>query len=59
MADRKVDSIMSVLVDVLRAEPNYLDQIELRLAAIKEPTHVQYSDAEFEVVEEEGMGLDG
>ncbi len=51
LADRKVDSIMSVLVDVLRAEPNYLDQIELRLAAIKEPTHVQYSDAEFEVVE--------
>ena len=51
LADRKVDSIMNVLVDVLRAEPVYLDQIELQLAALKEPTHVIYPDADFEVVD--------
>lgn len=51
LADRKVESIMGVLVEVLRTEPIYLDQIELRLAALKAPTDISYSDTEFEVIE--------
>jgi len=49
LADRKVDAMMGVLVDVLRNEPNYLDQIELRISALKQPTHTV--DADFEVVD--------
>ncbi len=34
------DSIKGILVDVLATEPKLLDDIELRMAALKEPTHV-------------------
>jgi|TARA_Y100001973_G_C5204228_1_gene340258 hypothetical protein len=50
LADRKVDAIMGILVDTLRNEPVYLDQIQLRLAALKAPDHV--IDADFEEVGE-------
>jgi hypothetical protein len=49
LADRKVDAVMGVLVDVLRNEPTYLDQIELRMAALKQPSHT--IEADFEVME--------
>jgi hypothetical protein len=51
LADRKVDAVMAILVEVLRSEPLYLDQIELRLAALKAPDHV--IDADFEVSQDE------
>jgi len=40
LADRKMDTVMGVLVDVLREEPKYLDSIELRLAGLKAPTNI-------------------
>lgn len=40
LAQNRVDSIMGILVDVLATEPKLLDDIELRMAALKEPTHV-------------------
>ena len=49
LADRRVDAVMGILVDTLRNEPLYLDQIQLRLAALKAPDHV--IDADFEVEE--------
>ena len=48
LADRKVEHVMGVLVDVLRHEPHYLDQIQLQLAALKPPKQVV--DADFEVM---------
>lgn len=50
LADRKVDTMMGILVEVLKHEPLYLDQIQLRLAALQAPA-VSYDDADFEVVE--------
>jgi hypothetical protein len=50
LADRKVDTVMGILVDVLKTEPVYLDQIQLRLAALQAPK-VSYEDADFEVVD--------
>ena len=38
-----------MLVDILGDQPELLDQFELRMATLKEPTHVV--DADFEVVE--------
>ena len=49
LADRKVDMVMGVLVDVLQTEPAYLDQIQLRLASMQPPSHV--IDGDFEVLE--------
>ena len=49
LADRKIDTIMGILVEVLRAEPRYLDQIQLRLAALKVPDHI--IEIDFEVKE--------
>ena len=50
LADQKVNTMMNILVDVLKTEPVYLDQIQLRLATIQAPTNtIQESD--FEVVE--------
>ena len=49
LADRKVDLVMGVLVDVLQTEPAYLDQIQLRLASMQPPSHV--IDGDFEVLE--------
>jgi hypothetical protein len=49
LADQKVNSMMNILVEVLRSEPVYLDQIQLRLAALQAPTVIQ--DSDFEVVD--------
>ena len=50
LADRKVENMMGILVDVLRNEPVYLDQIQLRLSTMTAPNkHIQ--EAEFEVIE--------
>jgi len=53
LADRKVDSMMGVLVEVLRNEPLYLDQIELRLAALKTPSEITVDPTDFEVIDDE------
>jgi hypothetical protein len=50
LADRKVDAMMGILVEVLRNEPLYLDQIQLRLATMQAPV-MSYDDADFEVIE--------
>ena len=50
LADKKVDSMMGILVEVLKNEPVYLDQIQLQLASLQSPV-VSYDDADFEVVE--------
>ena len=50
LADKKVDSMMSVLVEVLRNEPVYLDQIQLQLATLQTPVSI-IDDTDFEVVE--------
>ena len=50
LADKKVDSMMGILVEVLKNEPVYLDQIQLQLATLQTPV-VSYDDADFEVVE--------
>ena len=49
LAERRDEMLMGVLVEVLRNEPVYLDQIQLRLAALAPPTHVQ--DTDFEVMD--------
>ena len=48
LAQQKMDGVMAVLVDTLQESPQLLDQIQLRLAALKQPTTIQ---ADFEVVE--------
>tara|TARA_R110001592_G_scaffold138248_1_gene357054 strand:+ start:12079 stop:12639 length:561 start_codon:yes stop_codon:yes gene_type:complete len=50
MADQKVNSMLGILVDVLKHEPMYLDQIQLRLASLQAPI-VTIHDADFEVVD--------
>ena len=50
LADRKVDAMMGILVEVLRNEPLYLDQIQLRLASMQAPV-MSYDDADFEGIE--------
>ena len=50
LAQNRVDSIMGVLVNVLGSQPDLLDQVELHLAALKEPTHVIDND-DWEVLE--------
>ena len=50
LADKKVDSMMGILVEVLKNEPVYLDQIQLQLASLQTPV-ATYDDADFEVVE--------
>ena len=50
LADRKMDAVMGILVDTLRDDPHLLDNIELRLSALKAPSHV--IDADFEVMDE-------
>ena len=48
LANQQVNGVMGILVDVLRAEPHLLNQIELRVAALKAPTYIQ--DGEWEEV---------
>ena len=40
LAQQQVNGVMGILVDVLRAEPHLLNQIELRMSAMREPTYV-------------------
>tara|TARA_R100000734_G_scaffold19148_1_gene18611 strand:- start:8824 stop:9465 length:642 start_codon:yes stop_codon:yes gene_type:complete len=40
LAHNRVEGIMGVIVDVLAGEPQLLDKVELRLAALKEPTNI-------------------
>jgi hypothetical protein len=40
LAQQKMDGVMNILVETLRHEPGLLDQIELRFAALKQPSHV-------------------
>ena len=53
LAESKMNSVMGVLVECLRDTPEVLDQIELRLLALKSPSLVM--DADFEEMED---GLD-
>ena len=46
LANQQVNGVMGILVDVLRAEPHLLNQIELRVAALKAPTYIQDGDWE-------------
>tara|TARA_R110001632_G_scaffold65776_3_gene155612 strand:+ start:2279 stop:2902 length:624 start_codon:yes stop_codon:yes gene_type:complete len=48
LAQQQVNGVMGILVDVLRAEPHLLNQIELQVASIKAPTYIQ--DATWEEV---------
>jgi hypothetical protein len=48
LAQAKMDSVMGVLVESLKDQPAILDNIQLRLATLKQPSHIQ--DADFEVV---------
>lgn len=50
LADKKVDSMMGILVEVLKNEPVYLDQIQLQLASLQSPVAI-IDDTDFEVVE--------
>ena len=50
LADKKVDNMMGILVEVLKNEPVYLDQIQLQLATLQTPVAI-IDDTEFEVVE--------
>ena len=49
LAQNRFNTMMRALVDVLHEEPHYLNQIELRLASLTAPSHVQ--DAELEVID--------
>lgn len=49
LAQQKMDSVMGVLVESLRDQPAVLDDIQLRLATLKQPKNIQ--DTDFEVVE--------
>ena len=46
LADQREAATARILVDVLRGQPHLLDQVELRLAALKTPTHVIEYDGE-------------
>ena len=50
LAQQQVNGVMGILVDVLRTEPKLLNQIEMRFAALKSPTHI-IEDADYEVIE--------
>lgn len=47
LAHQQINGVMGILVDVLRNEPMLLNQMELRLAALKAPT----MEVDFEVIE--------
>tara|TARA_R110002012_G_scaffold9222_2_gene42478 strand:- start:17586 stop:18215 length:630 start_codon:yes stop_codon:yes gene_type:complete len=49
LAQAQMDNVMGVLVNTLRDQPHLLDNVELQLAALKPPSHIQ--DVEFEVIE--------
>lgn len=47
LAQQQVNGVMGIIVDVLRNEPKLLNQMELRLSALKAPVQ----DVQFEVIE--------
>ena len=47
LAQQQVNGVMGIIVDVLRNEPSLLNQMELRLSALKAPVQ----DVQFEVIE--------
>ena len=49
LAQAQMNNMSNILVDVLRNSPELLDDIELRMAALKAPTHV--TDVDYEVIE--------
>jgi hypothetical protein len=49
LAHQQVNGVMGILVDVLRTEPKLLNQIEMRIGALKAPTIIE--DAEWELVD--------
>jgi hypothetical protein len=49
LAQNRMDAVMGVLVNVLGSQPDLLDQVELHLAALKEPTYV-VDDDDWEVI---------
>jgi len=50
IAEAHMDSLSRILVDTLGDTPDVLDQIELRMAALKAPTHIM--DADFTVTDD-------
>ena len=48
LVQQQVNGVMGIIVDVLRDQPALLNQMELRLGALKAPIH----DVDFEVVDE-------
>ena len=49
LAHQQVNGVMGILVDTLRNEPKLLNQIEMRIGAMKTPTHIQ--DTDWEVID--------
>jgi len=49
LAQAQVNDMSRLLVDVLGGHPELLDQFELRMSGLKEPTHIM--EADFSVVE--------
>jgi hypothetical protein len=49
LAQAQMDNVMGILVSTLRDQPQLLDTVELQLAALKPPSHIQ--DVDFEVIE--------
>ena len=50
LAEQRVSGVMGIIVDVLRDRPELLNDMEIRLAALKAPTHI--IDAEYELRDE-------
>ena len=49
LAQAQINDMSRLLVDVLGEHPQLLDQLELRMASLKEPILIQ--DVDFEAVE--------
>ena len=49
LAHQQVNGVRGILVDTLRNEPKLLNQIEMRIGAMKTPTHIQ--DTDWEVID--------
>jgi len=44
LAQKQMDGVMSILVNTLRDSPHLLDDIELRIASLKQPTVIDYKE---------------
>ena len=49
LAQNRMDAVMGVLVNVLGNEPHLLDQVELHLAALKEPTYIDVGEDDWDI----------